>query len=268
MADTYTSSLRIAQQTIGGNENSWGTILNSSLAMLDQGISGIVSISVTAGNVTLTTANNADDQARNALIIFTGAPGTTRTVTMPDVEKLTWVFNNTSDGSSITFTSGAGTTVSIPSGAKAQLYTDGATNVVSLSPLYIDGNFTPTFTANTTPPTGVTYGSQIGNYTRIGRVVFIRIQLILSSKGAGGVGSARIGGLPFSILGAGAAAVMSCSVSNVDLAAGFSWLSARPQVAGTNISLPQAGDNIAEVALPWSQCNDNSEFYISGFYFN
>src|SRR5215471_1381318 len=118
MADTYTSSLRIAQQTIGGNENNWGTILNSSLAMLDEAIAGIVSVSVTAGNVTLSTANNADDQARNALIILTGTPGTTRTVTFPDVEKLTWVFNNCSDGSSISCMAGAGTTVTVQAGRK------------------------------------------------------------------------------------------------------------------------------------------------------
>ena len=206
MADTYTSSLRVAQQTIGGNENSWGTILNASLQALDQGIAGIVSISVTAGNVTLSTANNADDQARNALIIFTGTPGTTRTVTMPDVEKLTWVYNNCSDGSSITLTAGAGTSVTVQAGRKFQVYTDGATNVVQLAADYVTGSFTPVFTA-ATPPSNVTYSVQHGRYQRIGNLVYVTGNVTLTSKGTGGAGDVRIDGLPLKLTLSGGGAV-------------------------------------------------------------
>src|SRR5215472_5871445 len=122
MADTYTSSLRIVQETIGGNENSWGTINNAALAMLDEAIAGQVSVSVTASDVTLTTANNATDQSRPALLILTGAPGVTRNVTMPDVKKLTHVFNNTSDGSAVVVKAGAGTSVTVQSGEKVTVY--------------------------------------------------------------------------------------------------------------------------------------------------
>jgi hypothetical protein len=133
MADTYTNSLRIVQETIGGNENSWGTLNNAALAMLDEAIAGQVSVSVTAGDVTLTANNNATDQSRPALLILTGTPGATRNVTMPDVKKLTWVVNSTTDGSSVVVKSGAGTNVMIASGASAQVLSDGATNVAVLA---------------------------------------------------------------------------------------------------------------------------------------
>lgn len=131
MSDTYTPSLRISQQAIGANENSWGTILNASLAMLEEAIAGRVAIAL-SGNVTLTTADNADDQARNALIDFTGAPGATCTVTMPDVEKLTWVRNDTGDSSGVVIKTGAGASVAVAAGAVALIATDAAGNATAV----------------------------------------------------------------------------------------------------------------------------------------
>lgn len=130
MADTYTSGLRLAQQTIGGNENTWGTILNATVAMLDEAIAGVAVVSVTTGNVTLSTANNATDESRPGILFVTGTPGVTRTVTFANVKKTTWVVNQSD--SAITIGAGGGATVSVPAGAKAAIRTDGATNASSL----------------------------------------------------------------------------------------------------------------------------------------
>jgi hypothetical protein len=129
-ADSYTSSLRLVQMTTGSNDSTWGTKANAAWAMLDEAVAGYSSVSVTAGNVTLTTANNATDQSRKSVLVFAGTPGTTRTVTAPDVSKITWVQNDSD--STITYKTGAGTTVSIPSGNRALVRTDGATNAVAL----------------------------------------------------------------------------------------------------------------------------------------
>lgn len=130
MADTYTSSLRIVQQEVGANENTWGTINNAALAMLEQGVAGWVAVSLTAGNVTLATNNNADDEARNAIINLTGTPGTTRTVTFPTVEKSYWIINNSD--STATLTTGSGATVSLPSNVSAKIYCDGSAGISAL----------------------------------------------------------------------------------------------------------------------------------------
>lgn len=125
-ADTYTPDLRIVQMPTGSNDTLWGIKANAAFAMLEQGIAGGATISVTSGSVTLTTANNASDQARNAVLAFTGTPGVTRTVTMPNVSKLTWVVN--ASNAAITFNAGAGLTSTVGSGNVALIYTDGSTN--------------------------------------------------------------------------------------------------------------------------------------------
>lgn len=128
-ADSYTPNLRIVQMPTGSNDTQWGIKANAAFAMLDQAISQGSLVSVTANDVTLTTANNATDQARSAILAFTGTPGVTRTVTLPNVSKLTWVVN--SSNASIIFTAGAGTTVTVTSGGVAMIYTDGLTNVTT-----------------------------------------------------------------------------------------------------------------------------------------
>lgn len=130
MADSYTASLRIVQMPTGSNDTIWGVKADAAWAMLEEAIAGTSSISATSGNVTLTTANNATDQARKAVLVFTGTPGTTRTITMPNVSKLTWVKNDSD--SPLVFTAGAGATTTVAAGHKTIIFTDGATNAASL----------------------------------------------------------------------------------------------------------------------------------------
>lgn len=130
-ADSYTGNLRIVQQIPGTNASTWGTKANSAFAMLDEAISKVTNISVTGGNVTLSVANNSSDQARSAVLVITGTPGTPRNVVAPNVQKPFYIYNNSD--STIVFSAGSGSTVSIASLAKATVFTDGATNVVPLS---------------------------------------------------------------------------------------------------------------------------------------
>lgn len=62
---------------------------------------------------------------------------------------------------------------------------------------YEEGTWTPTMTFGGSA-TGVTYTTQIGRYTKIGRLVTIEGELLLSSNGTG-VGAALILGLPFTV---------------------------------------------------------------------
>lgn len=69
--------------------------------------------------------------------------------------------------------------------------------VVGNQPIpYRTGSFTPTITALTTPPSGVTYAQQNGVYTVLGDTVFVSGFLQTSSMGTGGVGTLAIGGMP------------------------------------------------------------------------
>lgn len=64
---------------------------------------------------------------------------------------------------------------------------------------YEEGTFTPTLTAATTAPSGVTYTIQDGRYTKVGRLVLIEGRVAVSSLGSGGSGIAGIGSLPFAV---------------------------------------------------------------------
>ena len=66
---------------------------------------------------------------------------------------------------------------------------------------YEEGTWTPVFTTDSTAPTGVSYSSRYGTYTKIGNVVSFRCTIQLSSKGTGGTGNVIISGMPFAAAG-------------------------------------------------------------------
>lgn len=126
MPTSYSDLLRLAKQATGENNNTWGDIFNdNTLELIEEAIAGVEEVSVTAGNVTLTTANGTADQARAAALKFTGSPGTTRTTTIPSVNKIYMVHNATSDASSVIITTGSGGTLTLTDGQVSILYCDG-----------------------------------------------------------------------------------------------------------------------------------------------
>lgn len=64
---------------------------------------------------------------------------------------------------------------------------------------YEEGSWTPVLNFGGAT-TGITYGTQAGSYTKIGRYVFGTGDIILTSKGSA-TGNATITGLPFTVAG-------------------------------------------------------------------
>lgn len=62
---------------------------------------------------------------------------------------------------------------------------------------YETGTFTPTLLINGSPGTGVTYGSQLGAYTKVGNVVTATVFIALTSKGSTSGSFTMIGNFPF-----------------------------------------------------------------------
>src|SRR6185437_15340438 len=77
--------------------------------------------------------------------------------------------------------------------------TQNASSNVNTLDDYEEGTWTPvlSFGGGTT---GITYGTQLGTYTKIGRLVEATLRITLTSKGTS-TGGAAIGGLPFTIAG-------------------------------------------------------------------
>lgn len=103
MASSYTTLLGLVLPVTGELTNTWGTAVNSSLTQLiEDSIAGSASQSVTGADWTLTTtAGGVSNQARLAILIATGAPGTTRYIYAPQLSKMYVVVNNCTDQSSV-----------------------------------------------------------------------------------------------------------------------------------------------------------------------
>ncbi len=120
MPSAYTSLLGFVQPVTGELNNTWGNTVNNQLTQLiEDSIAATSTADVTAGDWTLsTTAGGAANEARTAILIATGTPGTGRSVFAPKLSK-TYVVINNSD-SVLTLKGGPGsptTGIALPAGS-------------------------------------------------------------------------------------------------------------------------------------------------------
>lgn len=122
MPSSWSPSLRFELQFTGENINLWGEKLNAVLAHADYAVAGWLTKPLT-GHTALSVANAPDDEARAAMIKFTGGAGPF-TVTIPAVSKSYLVWNACSGP--VTLTTGVAPTVTVDAGDIAWVATDGA----------------------------------------------------------------------------------------------------------------------------------------------
>jgi hypothetical protein len=126
----HTTSLGLVKPAAGDAAGTWGTLINTELTdMLEEAITGYVTIAIT-GNTTLTTNTTGTTcQARHAIIRLTsGTLGSNSDIIVPDLAKI-WIINNaTTGGQTVTVKTGTGgdAGVVIPNGRTAIVYCDGA----------------------------------------------------------------------------------------------------------------------------------------------
>ena len=96
MPSSYTPLLGFVQPSPGELTNTWGGVVNTQLTdLVEDAIASASTQSVTAGDWTLTTdGGGAANQARSAILIATGTPGTTRNIYAPKQDKVYVVINN------------------------------------------------------------------------------------------------------------------------------------------------------------------------------
>lgn len=161
MASTYSTNLALELPGTGDQAGSWGNTTNTNLGTLvEQAISGYVTQAVSndpASPTTLTIPNGASGVARNMYLEFTGTLSAARDVIVPANKKLYFVYNNTTGGFAVTIKVSGQTGVSIPSGQKLIVVSNGtdiveATNFISTT----GGNLTITGTLTLTALTAST----------------------------------------------------------------------------------------------------------------
>lgn len=130
MASTYSTSLRLELMATGDQSGTWGDTTNTNLGtLLEQAITGVLSVAQGDATLTLTALDGATDQSRNAVINLTGAMTGAQNVVVPNANKLYLIKNSTSGGFAVTVKTSAGTGVTVPAGTARWVYADG-TNVV------------------------------------------------------------------------------------------------------------------------------------------
>lgn len=157
MPSTFSPNLRIELIGVGEQANTWGITTNTNLGtVIEQAICGLYSADVTTGDVTLTEAYGASDEARNMIIEIIGLPMAAHTVFVPDVSKVYVVANFTSYDMDITVDGGTGAAVTIGAGQQGFVYTDGVdTYSVGISQTYVDNRVVPVLNRNGSTTTNV-----------------------------------------------------------------------------------------------------------------
>jgi hypothetical protein len=120
---------------------------------------------------------------------------------------------------------------------------------------YEEGTFTPEYTTTGGDFTTHTYSVQFGRYTKIGRLVYVQIQL-QSTTYTGGSGDLQLKGLPFTN--------NDRSDATIPVTFAFGWASNPAQVAGTLASTTKLNLNksLVNQACPYnSLINDGNVNY-------
>jgi len=93
MASSYTD-LGIEKMATGENAGTWGTKTNTNIKIIEEAVRGYVAVGVASADATLSlTDGSTGDSTRNMVIAFTGALAGNRTITVPAIEKM-WIMDN------------------------------------------------------------------------------------------------------------------------------------------------------------------------------
>lgn len=130
MASTWTPSLKIQLMQTGENATTWGNVTNDNLEYgLEEAIVGTGNVTFASNNQTLSLSNsNTSQTARNMRLNLIGTTGgATRSLTIPDTEKV-YIINNTC-ADAVQVANSTGSNISVPAGKTMWVYSTGS-NVV------------------------------------------------------------------------------------------------------------------------------------------
>ena len=126
---TYVNDLRLKEITTGDESGTWGTSTNTNLSLVADAFSLGTKNMAADANETFTMPDATADGTRSLYLKITSAVSlsVTRTVTLgPNTVSKVWIIENATTGSqSIAIAQGSGATVTIATGTKAMIVTDG-----------------------------------------------------------------------------------------------------------------------------------------------
>ena len=129
MASTW-SDLKIQLMATGENTGTWGSVTNANLGTaIEEAIAGTGTVTFASANQSVTLSNTTSTQtARCMRLNLAGTTGgSTRTLTVPDIEKV-YIVNNTC-ADAVQVKNSTGSNISVPAGKTMWVYSTGS-NVV------------------------------------------------------------------------------------------------------------------------------------------
>jgi len=244
MASTFSPSLRLELIGDGDQSGLWGQTTNNNLGtLIEQAISGVITINITDANYTLTNFNGVADEARNAVITITGTLSQQRNIIAPLADKVFTFRNATTGGFSIQVIGSSGTGVVIPNGATTSVYCDG-TNFLPLNTgaagnFSVSGNLSVT---GTTSLTGALSGSTATFSGAVNSTNSVLSGTPTAPTAAGGTNTTQIATTAFVQNATGALGTMSTQNANAVAITGGT-------ISGLGTAIPVASGGTGAASL-------------------
>jgi hypothetical protein len=166
MPSTYSPSLKLELIQNGEQSGAWGQTTNRNISLIEQAVSGVLPLTLTGGDYTLSNLDGIPDEARNAVINCSGLLGAPANIIAPSVQKTYIVTNNT--GANVTIKTSTGNGVTVLNTTSSLVYCDGTNffNAVTLNNVIgnqtISGN--EVIGANVTAGGNVTVTSNVTSF--------------------------------------------------------------------------------------------------------
>ena len=132
---------------------------------------------------------------------------------------------------------------------------------------YEEGTWTPTFTFGSSAPSSVTYHTQSGRYTKIGRVVYVECYIRISAY-SGGSGNVLVAGFPFTSASSPFAELFIGENAGFTVAGTYYGLSLEVNSGATNAILLKMAPNSASTSVVATEMGSATTVYLifSGCY--
>lgn len=128
----------------------------------------------------------------------------------------------------------------IPASTGTEAYYDG-TSFRVVTELSVSGVWTPTIEGATIAGAGWVFGSQIGNYTRQGNLLYLNFLVQATTISPSATGNLHVKGFPFTPLtsNTGRASGSATGISGITFTAGYTWITLRGVNTGDAIAFNQ-----------------------------
>jgi hypothetical protein len=126
MASSFTSNTGIEKPATGEQSGTWGATANTNFDIIDRALNGVGTITLSGTTHTLTTSDGALSDGGYRVLILSGSPSGTNTITVSPNDAAKFFVVHNSSGETAIFTQGSGGNVTINNGSKKIIYCNGA----------------------------------------------------------------------------------------------------------------------------------------------